>query len=177
MHDRPLGRHGFNGSEISFGAWAIGGAWGAQADRDSPAARSGLGSVRTLSETARAVTLLFVFAPVFLAFELWQLVIAERYVGIKQIERGTDPRELGLGEAAAAFWSLTLLAYWAWMALMLFQPWGRLQVLMLIAVSGIGFLIRRGCGLKGVLVTLTFEGAIRIGMLLSLCVLAWRRLR
>jgi hypothetical protein len=140
------------------------------------AARCSLGSVRTLSETARAVTLLFVFAPVFLAFELWQLVIAERYVGIKQIERGTDPRELGLGEAAAAFWSLTLLVYWAWMALMLFQPWGRLQVLMLIAVSGLGFMIRRGCGLKWVLVTLTFEGAIRIGMLLSLCVLAWRRL-
>jgi aryl-alcohol dehydrogenase-like predicted oxidoreductase len=33
MHDRPLGRHGFNGSEISFGAWAFGGAWGAQAGR------------------------------------------------------------------------------------------------------------------------------------------------
>ncbi len=177
MHDRIFGRHGITCSEIGFGAWAIGDVWGAQTDSASLAARYGLGSVRTLSETARAVTLLFVFAPVFLAFELWQLVIAERYVGIKQIERGTDPRELGLGEAAAAFWSLTLLAYWAWMALMLFQPWGRLQVLMLIAVSGIGFLIRRGCGLKGVLVTLTFEGAIRIGMLLSLCVLAWRRLR
>jgi len=57
------------------------------------------------------MTLLFVLVPVFLAFELWQLVIAERYVGIKQIERDTDPRELGLGEAAAAFWSLTLLVY------------------------------------------------------------------
>jgi hypothetical protein len=140
-------------------------------------ARCSLGSVRTLSETARAVTVLFIFAPVFLVFELWQLVLAERYVGIKQIERGTDPRELGLGEAAAAFWSLMLLAYWAWMALMLFQPWGRLQALILISVSGIGFLIRRGCGLKWVLVTLTFEGAIRVGMLLQLCALAWRRLR
>ena len=123
------------------------------------------------------MAVLFVLIPVFFAFEIWQLVIAERYLGLKHIALGTDPRELGLGEAAAAFWSLTLLAYWAWMALMLFQPWGRLQVLMLIAVSGIGFLIRRGCGLKWVLVTLTFEGAIRIGMLLSLCVLAWRRLR
>lgn len=121
-------------------------------------------------------SLLFAFAPLFLAFELWQLVVAERYVGIKQIERGTDPRELGLGEGAAAFWSLTLMAYWVWMALMLFQPWGRLQILMLIGVSLGGFMVRRGCGLKWVLVTLTFEGAIRIGMLLSLCVLAWRRL-
>jgi hypothetical protein len=122
------------------------------------------------------VTLLFALAPLLLAFELWQLVIAERYVGIKQIERGTDPRELGPSEFTSAFWSLTLLAYWAWMALMLFQPWGRLQVLALIGVSLFGFLVRRGCGLKWVLVVLTFEGAIRIGMLLSLCMLAWRRL-
>lgn len=122
------------------------------------------------------MALLYSLAPFFLAFELWQLVVAERYVGIKQIERGADPRELGLGEGAAALWSLTLFAYWAWMALMLFQPWGKLQVLFLIAVSVSGFMIRRGCGLKWVLVVLTFEGAIRIGMLISLCAIAWRRL-
>jgi hypothetical protein len=119
---------------------------------------------------------LFIFAPAFLAFELWQLVIAERYVGIKQIERGSDPRELGLGEGVAALWSITLFAYWGWMVLMLVQPWGRLQVLLLLGVSAAGFAVRRGCGLKWVLVTLTFEGAVRIGMLLSLCALAWRRL-
>lgn len=38
MKLRPFGRHGFNCSEIGFGAWAIGGAWGAQADADSLAA-------------------------------------------------------------------------------------------------------------------------------------------
>lgn len=119
---------------------------------------------------------LFVFAPVFFAFEIWQLVIAERYLGLKHIARGTDPRELGLGEFTAAAWSLVLLGYWAWMTLMLFQPLGRFQFLMLIAVSGIGFGIRRGCGHKWVLVVLTFEGSVRIGMLLSLCALAWRRL-
>ena len=156
---------------------AIAGTAGLTAGRGARPPRSSLGSRRPLSETGGVVTLLFVFAPLFLAFEIWQLVVAERYVGIKQIERGADPRELGLAETAAAFWSLTLLAYWAWMVLMLFQPWGHLQVLMLIAVSGIGFLARRGCGLKWVLVTLTFESAIRIGMLLSLCALAWRRLR
>ena len=122
------------------------------------------------------VILLFAFAPVFFAFEIWQLVIAERYLGLKQIARGIDPRELGLGELTAAIWSLALLAYWAWMVLMLFQPLGRFQSLMLLVVSGFGFAIRRGCGLKWVLVILTFEGSIRIGMLLSLCVLAWRRL-
>ncbi|MFI5355826.1 MAG: aldo/keto reductase [Opitutales bacterium] len=38
MKTRPFGNHGFNCSEIGFGAWAIGGAWGAQADVDSLAA-------------------------------------------------------------------------------------------------------------------------------------------
>jgi len=38
MKYRPFGKHGFNCSEIGFGAWAIGGSWGAQADADSLAA-------------------------------------------------------------------------------------------------------------------------------------------
>jgi len=122
------------------------------------------------------VVLLYALAPLFLAFELWQLVIAERYVGIKQIERGTDPRELGLGQVTAAVWTLLLFAYWAWLVLMLFQPWGQLPVLLMMAVFAGGILLRRGCGLKWLLVILTFEGSIRIGMLLYLCGLAWRRL-
>ncbi len=123
------------------------------------------------------MTILIALTPLFLAFELWQLVIAERYLGLKQIARGVDPRELGLGEGAAAFWSLALFAYWVWMALLLISPWSRLQALMLIFVSGFGFLARRGCGFKWVLVILTFEGAVRIGMLLTLCVAGWRLLR
>ena len=35
-------------------------------------------------------------APLFFTFELWQLVVSERYLGIKQIARGADPRALGL---------------------------------------------------------------------------------
>lgn len=38
MNYRPFGKHGFNCSEIGFGAWAIGGSWGLQADADSLAA-------------------------------------------------------------------------------------------------------------------------------------------
>ena len=38
MHYRTLGRTGWKVSEISFGAWAIGGAWGQVDDRDSLAA-------------------------------------------------------------------------------------------------------------------------------------------
>lgn len=35
MNYRPLGRTGWNVSEISFGAWAIGGSWGKVDDKDS----------------------------------------------------------------------------------------------------------------------------------------------
>ena len=35
MRYRPLGRTGWNVSEISFGAWAIGGSWGSVSDADS----------------------------------------------------------------------------------------------------------------------------------------------
>jgi aryl-alcohol dehydrogenase-like predicted oxidoreductase len=38
MQYRSFGKHGINCSEIGFGAWAIGGSWGAQADTDSVAA-------------------------------------------------------------------------------------------------------------------------------------------
>ena len=38
MHYRALGRTGWKVSEISFGAWAIGGAWGQVSDEDSMAA-------------------------------------------------------------------------------------------------------------------------------------------
>jgi aryl-alcohol dehydrogenase-like predicted oxidoreductase len=38
MKYRPFGRHPLNCSEIGFGAWAIGGAWGAQSDDESLAA-------------------------------------------------------------------------------------------------------------------------------------------
>ena len=38
MKYRTLGRTGWNISEISFGAWAIGGSWGAQSDEESMAA-------------------------------------------------------------------------------------------------------------------------------------------
>lgn len=38
MKYRPLGRTGFDVSEVSFGAWAIGGAWGSVSDEESLAA-------------------------------------------------------------------------------------------------------------------------------------------
>lgn len=119
---------------------------------------------------------LFLLAPLFLIFEVGQLVLSERYLGIKQIARGADPRSLGLSEVTAFFWSMILLLYWLWMLLLLIPSFGRVHGLSLLMVTMIGFSLRRGSGLKWVLVILTFEGAIRIGLLLSLCVMVWRKL-
>ena len=119
---------------------------------------------------------LLLAAPFFLFFEIWQLVISERYLGIKQIARNGDPRALGLREVTAFFWSTGIVLYWFWMLLLLVVPLGRVHGLCLFAVSSFGFVVRRGCTLKWVLVILTFEGAVRIGFLVSLTTLAWRRL-
>lgn len=122
------------------------------------------------------MTPLILAAPIFLLFELWQLVISERYVGIKQIARNGDPRKLGLSEVTAFFWSGLILAAWAWQFALLFVPFTRVYGLVLLIVSAVGYGIRRNCGLKWLLVVLTLEGAIRIGLLMSLMGMAWRRL-
>ncbi len=119
---------------------------------------------------------LILFAPAFLVFEVWQLVLSERYLGIKQIARGADPRELGLGELTAFGWSVVLIAYWLWMLLLLTIPFGRVHGASLLVITMIGYSLRRGSPLKWVLVILTFEGAIRVGLLFSLCAMAVRRL-
>ena len=122
------------------------------------------------------MNVLILAAPYFVLFELWQLVMSERYVGIKQIARNGDPRKLGLGEFTAFYWSTSILLYWAWMLCLLVGPFTRVHGLILLVVSVLGFSIRRNCGLKWILVTLTLEGAIRIGLIMSLLGLAWRRL-
>jgi len=121
------------------------------------------------------VLTLLLLAPLFLVFEFWQLVLSERYLGIKQISRGADPRTLGLSEVTAFFWSVVLVAYWFWMLLLLAIPFGRVHGLGLLVVSTLGYSLRRGAALKWILVILTFEGAIRLGLLFSLCAMAWRR--
>ena len=120
--------------------------------------------------------LLFLLAPLFALLEVVQLVLCERYLGIKQTSRGADPRTLGLGEGAAFAWTATLTAYALWILLLAALPEGRVHGLALIGVWSVGFLLRRGAPLKWVLVILTFEGAVRIGLLVSLSALLWRRL-
>jgi hypothetical protein len=114
-------------------------------------------------------------APLFLVFEIWQLVMSERYVGIKQIARGSDPREMGPGEFVSFFWSTCLILYCVWMVGLLATPRARIFALVLIATTAVGYSIRRNCGLKWILVVLTFEGAIRVAVLAPLSEVAWSR--
>lgn len=125
---------------------------------------------------ADSVPLLLFLAPLFIAFEAVQLVLSERLLGVKQIERGGDPRENGPGKRVAAFWTIALVFYWAWMGAMLVPGFGRAQIVCLLAVSFLGYALRRNCALKWVLVILTLEGAVRIGMLVSLLGSAARKL-
>jgi hypothetical protein len=119
---------------------------------------------------------LFLCIPLLLAFEIWQLVLSERYLGIAQIERDADPRSLGLGEITAFFWIAGIFFSVLWSVAMLTQSSGRIQATCMLLITIFGYSVRRTCGLKWVLVTLTFEGAIRVGMLLSLIGSLWSRL-
>jgi hypothetical protein len=114
-------------------------------------------------------------APLFLLFELWQLFLGERYMGIRQIRVNADPRELPMPGWIAATWSGGLIFYYAWMFTLLLHPLGRAQGAVLLGVTAVGYAIRGTCGLKWILVVLTFEGSIRIGMLGSLFATTWRQ--
>ncbi|HUG09574.1 MAG TPA: hypothetical protein VMM36_01100 [Opitutaceae bacterium] len=120
------------------------------------------------------MTLLLYAAPVFLLFEGWQLFVCERYTGVKVLRAGGDPREKGLSERTAFFWIATIVAYWLWMGLLFGGGVARPQVATIFAVNIIGHLVRRNTPLKWTLVTLTFEGAVRIGMLISMMMVLYR---
>jgi hypothetical protein len=115
-------------------------------------------------------------APLFLLFELWQLVISERYLGIKQIRLNADPRELPMKSWLAALWAGGIVTYGIWMLTLLLHPLGRAQGIVLLAVTAIGYGFRSTTSLKWTLVILTFEGSVRVGMLLSLTGSVWRKL-
>ena len=121
------------------------------------------------------VNLISLVAPLFLLFEIWQLVMAERYVGIKQIARAADPREMGPSEVVACLWSSCIILYGLWMVALVATPHLRVYGLALAATTALGYSIRRNCSLKLILVVLTFEGAVRVGILSFFGVAAWSR--
>lgn len=112
--------------------------------------------------------------PAWIGFEVLQLVLFERYLGVKQIRAAADPRRNRPGEAIAFTWIFFATLYAIWMGTMLYVHAGVTQVVALLATTLVGYSLRRICGLRWVLVVLTFEGAIRIGMLISLGFLLWR---
>jgi hypothetical protein len=114
--------------------------------------------------------------PVWFVFEIIQLIVSERFLGVKQIKADTDPRQLGPREPLAFLWCMGIMLFWIWLVAMLFQSVGRASVVAMLAITLVGFSVRRSCGLRWVLVVLTFEGALRIGMLLYLSALIWRRI-
>jgi hypothetical protein len=115
-------------------------------------------------------------APLFLGFEVLQLVAAEKILGIKQIQSGRVPREETPGERVAAAWCLGILAEAAWALMLLTNDITRVHAGCVLLVSLFGFSLRNSCRLKWVLVILTIEGACRIGLMVSMLGSAWRAL-
>lgn len=103
--------------------------------------------------------------------EVLQLVIAERMVGVKRIRSGADPRDAGdLSPALACVWLACLLSIYAYALLCLMSPETRGYGAALAAVAWLGYELRRRLPLRFTLVVLTFEGAIRIGVIINMFV-------
>lgn len=115
-------------------------------------------------------------APLFLVFEIAQLVYVERFLGVKQIESGVDPRELGPPEPIAALWVLGICSQSAWLLWLLFESSTRVHAACALLVTLVGFALRNNRRLKWVLVILTVEGALRMGLMVSMFGAAWRAL-
>jgi hypothetical protein len=122
------------------------------------------------------VPALVFLAPLFLIFELVQLVVAERYLGVKQIARGDDPRTRSPSEVVAFFWSFGIVAYWLWMLSLLCYDFTRLYAGALLGLTFVGNVLRFNVGLRLILVILTLEGALRIPVLATLMGITWKRL-
>jgi hypothetical protein len=73
-------------------------------------------------------------------------------------------------------WTLLLAAYALWTLLLAAVGATRVHGLGLLLVTAIGFSLRRGAKMQWILVILTFEGAIRIGLLISLSAALRRQL-
>lgn len=115
-------------------------------------------------------------APLFIAFEVTQLVAAEKLLGIRQIEAGGDPRGSGPSEMASACWAAMILAEGAWLLWLLAAAPTRIHAACVLLVTLVGFTLRSNCTLRWVLVILTIEGALRMGLMVSMLGSAWRAL-
>jgi hypothetical protein len=115
-------------------------------------------------------------APLFLVFEVVQLIVAEKLLGVKKIQAGADPRSEGPRETGSALWCVAILAQGVWLLWLLFDEATRVHAACLLLVTLVGFTLRSNCTLRWVLVILTIEGALRMGLMVSLLGSAWRAL-
>jgi hypothetical protein len=115
-------------------------------------------------------------APFFLLFELTQLVYAERYLGLKRLQSGVDPRTLGPSEAVSLAWATGIIAEGIWLLWLLQSASSRVHAVCLLLVSLFGYALRTNCAVRWVLVILTIEGALRMGLMVSLLSTIWRQL-
>lgn len=114
--------------------------------------------------------LLIYLAPVFICFELFQLLVAERYIGVKRIREGVHPLDAKqrLPEWMAAMWVIGRILTWLYLILLVFDPRAGLQGFIMIVVTILATGLRRALGLKWALVIMTIEGSIRMGMLANI---------
>lgn len=117
------------------------------------------------------MTLIYL-SPIFIIFEMLQLVVAERYIGIKQIKTGKHPLESGTQgpEWLAALWIIGLFAYWVYILALVFNPLTSMQGIIMAFISLVGVALRRTMGIRWALVIMTIEGAVRMGLLANLLI-------
>ncbi|MEO0794200.1 MAG: hypothetical protein AAFX93_03505 [Verrucomicrobiota bacterium] len=113
---------------------------------------------------------LIFIAPIIMLFDITQLLVTERYIGVKQIRKGLHPLDQDRKPANSLIfiWLMSLTVIWFYMIAMAFDPRGGLQggIMLLVSIAGFGF--RRISGIKWALVIMTIETAIRLGLLANL---------
>lgn len=115
-------------------------------------------------------------APLFILFEIVQLVAAEKLLGVKKIRAGIDPRQSAPGELVSAVWALTIGLQGIWTLSLLASAETRVPAACILLVWLVGFTLRGNCTLRWVLVILTIEGALRLGLMTAMFGSAWRAL-
>lgn len=106
-----------------------------------------------------------VCAAIALLFEVAQIFVAQRFIGLRQIREGSHPTDEvpPMGNALACGWIAALTANSAWQFGLLLWDQTRLFGVLMLGVTVIGVACRRAYGMKGALVVMTIEGAARIG--------------
>ena len=76
----------------------------------------------------------------------------------------------------AALWAFAIYAEGCWFLWLLVSEVTRLHGICMLGIWLVGFTLRSNCTLRWVLVILTLEGALRLGLMGSLLGVIWRAL-